>query len=47
MESYLMNKGTLINYDNFINELKNFKGSIPFEHCIIDNFFSEEVAILL
>ena len=36
-----------INTSNLIQSLSSFKGSVPFDHCIIDNFFIDEVAQLL
>jgi len=31
----------MINYINIENSLKNFKGNLPFDHCVVDNFFNE------
>jgi Rps23 Pro-64 3,4-dihydroxylase Tpa1-like proline 4-hydroxylase len=37
----------MLNYENIEAALKNFKGSQPFDHCIIDGFFEEKIAIKL
>ena len=34
----------MINIKSLEAALKNFKGNIPFDHCIVDNFFSGEFA---
>ena len=36
-----------INKDNLILSLSQFKGAIPFDHCVVDDFFSDEIAALL
>jgi len=33
-----------INQNNLIQSLSQFKGALPFDHCVIDNFFFEEIA---
>lgn len=47
MGKCVMKKEALINHNNFIGGLQSFKNNLPFEHCIIDNFFREDIAILL
>lgn len=34
----------MIRYDNLEASLKDFKGNAPFDHCVIDNFFQDDVA---
>ncbi len=34
----------MINYKAVEKPLKAFKGALPFDHCVVDNFFDEEVA---
>lgn len=37
----------MINFDAVRAGLKHFAGSAPFDHCVVDNFFDEEVALSL
>jgi len=34
----------IINCENLQKSLSDFKGKLPFDHCIIDNFFNEHIA---
>jgi len=34
----------LINRDKVIKALQGFKGQVPFDHCVIDDFFQTEIA---
>lgn len=36
-----------INFDRFEKAAKSFKGADPFDHCVIDGFFSDEMALAL
>ena len=31
----------LVNINNLKNAFTEFKGAIPFDHCVVDNFLSE------
>lgn len=37
----------LLNFDNLRSGLRNFTGSRPFDHCIIDDFFEADAAAVL
>jgi len=37
----------MINTENLKSGLAHFRGSLPFDHCIIDDFFDEQAANLL
>lgn len=43
-KSNLFKNLELINSRKVITALKEFKGQIPFDHCVIDDFFAPEVA---
>lgn len=34
----------MFNYQSIANSLKSFKGNLPFDHCIIDDFFHHDLA---
>ena len=37
----------LVNIENITQALSSFKGAVPFDHCVVDGFFTEEVSRLL
>jgi Rps23 Pro-64 3,4-dihydroxylase Tpa1-like proline 4-hydroxylase len=37
----------MFNYQNIANALDSFKGSLPFDHCVIDDFFHHDLAMEL
>lgn len=36
-----------INKKNLENSFKKFRGAFPFDHCVVDNFFTDEMASIL
>ena len=36
-----------INKENLEKSFKNFRGAFPFDHCVVDNFFTNEMADML
>ena len=36
-----------INKENLEKSFKNFRGAFPFDHCVVDNFFTDEMASIL
>tara|TARA_B100001057_G_scaffold74541_1_gene69088 strand:- start:6842 stop:7024 length:183 start_codon:yes stop_codon:yes gene_type:complete len=36
-----------INKNNIEKSFKNFGGAFPFDYCVVDNFFTDEMANML